>query len=190
MFKTVKEMQHTGEWDSFYISGIGLAPVINSLGKNLVGLELGVARAETSTYLLENCPNIKTYYCVDPWQPYQDWNGPITQEFIDNMKKTALDNLSFFGKKVNLIEDYSHNAAKKIKDNSLDFIFIDGDHAHEAALFDMTTFWPKVKKGGLFAGHDAGMASIDKALETFRISHGIETPVNYCPNQCWYWVKE
>ena len=86
MFKTVKEMQQTGEWNSFYISGIGLAPVINSLGKNLVGLELGVARAETSTYLLENCPNIKTYYCVDPWQPYQDWNGPITQEFIDKIK--------------------------------------------------------------------------------------------------------
>ena len=189
MFKTVKELKESGEWNSFYISGIGLAPVIAGLGDKLVGLELGVARAETTTYLLENCPNIKTYYCVDPWQPYQDWNGPITQEVISAMKATALNNLSFFGKKVSLIEDYSNNAAKKIKDNSLDFVFIDGDHSYEAALFDMTTYWPKVKSGGLFAGHDAGMQNVDKALETFRVSHGIETPVQYCPNQCWYWIK-
>lgn len=190
MFKTVKEMKESGEWNSFYISGIGLAPVINSLGKNLVGLELGVARAETTAYLLDNCPNIKTYYAVDPWQPYQDWNGPIDANMIGSMKAAAMSNIADHEKKVKIIEDYSHNAAKKIKDNSLDFIFIDGDHSHEAALFDMTTFWPKVKSGGLFAGHDAGMATVDKALETFRISHGIETPINYCPNQCWYWIKQ
>jgi hypothetical protein len=190
MFKTVNELKTVGEWDSFYVSGKGLAPVIAALGDNLVGLELGVARAETAYYLLENCPNIKTYYAIDPWLPYMDWNGMISVQLIADMKMAALANLSHFENKVKIVEENSGEAEKKIKKNSLDFIFIDGDHAYESALFDMTTYWPKVKKGGLFAGHDAGMATVDKALVTFREAHDIKTPVQFCDNQCWYWVKE
>ena len=190
MFKTVNELKTLGEWDSFYVSGKGLAPVINSLGTGLVGLELGVARAETSYYLLENCPNIQMLFCIDPWLPYMDWNGMISNQLISDMKMAAMANLSHFADRVSVIEENSADAQAGVPDESLDFIFIDGDHAHQAALYDMTTYWPKVKKGGLFAGHDAGMASVDTALETFRVGYGITTPIKYCDNQCWYWVKE
>jgi hypothetical protein len=190
MFKTVNELKTLGEWDSFYVSGKGLAPVIASMGDNLVGLELGVARAETAYYLLENCPNIMMYFCVDPWLPYMDWNGMITNQLISDMKMAALANLSHFPDRTQVIEENSADAEKGVPDDSLDFIFIDGDHSYDAALFDMRTYWPKVKKGGLFAGHDAGMATVDNALATFRYENDIKTPVQFCPNQCWYWVKE
>lgn len=190
MFKTVNQLKNLGEWDGFYISGKGLVPVINSLGNDLVGLELGVARAETSYYLLENCPNIRKYYCVDPWLPYMDWNGMITVQLINDMKMAAMDNLASFGDKVEIIQENSKYAQEKIPDGSLDFIFIDGDHSYEAAYFDMTTYWPKVKKGGLFAGHDTGMVTVDNAIAHCRADFAITTPIKYCDNQCWYWVKE
>lgn len=190
MFKTVEQLMADGEWDSFYISGRGLVPVIKSLGDNITGLELGVARAETAVYLLHNCPNISHYYCVDPWQPYMDWNGMISNEMISAMKNTALKNLQVFGDLVEIIQENSAEANKKVKDGSLDFIFIDGDHSYEAAFYDMSTYWSKVKVGGLFAGHDAGMANVDRALVTFRAAYGITTDVKFCDNQCWYWIKE
>lgn len=190
MFKTVNELKASGEWDSFYISGKGLVPEIQKLGNDIVGLELGVARAETSYYLLENCPNIKKYYCVDPWLPYMDWNGMITNQLISDMKLAALTNLSYFPDKVEIIQENSKDAESKITDGSLDFIFIDGDHSFEAAYFDITTYWPKVKKGGLFAGHDTGMRTVDDAIAKFRQENNITTPIKFCENQCWYWVKE
>lgn len=190
MFKTVNELKAIGEWDSFYVAGRGLAPIIQSLGNDLVGLELGVARAETSYYILENCPNIKKYYCVDPWLPYMDWNGMISVQLISDMKLAALTNLSYFSDKVEIIQENSDGAKEKITDNSLDFIFIDGDHSYDAALFDMKTYWPKVKKGGLFAGHDTGMAAVDNAIAHTRKDFNITTPVQYGENNIWYWVKE
>jgi hypothetical protein len=190
MFKTVNELKASGEWDSFYISGKGLAPIIASMGDNVVGLELGVARAETTYYLLENCPNIKMYFCVDPWLPYMDWNGMITNQLIADMKLAALTNLSHFPDRVIVVQENSADAEKGVPDDTLDFIFIDGDHSFEAAYFDITTYWPKVKKGGLFAGHDAGMRTVDDALAKFRQENNITTPIRFCENQCWYWVKE
>ncbi len=190
MFKTVNELKVIGEWDSFYIAGRGLMPIIRNLGDDLIGLELGVARAETSYYFLENCPNIKKYYCVDPWQPYMDWNGMISVQLISDMKLAAMTNLSYFKDKVEIIQENSRDAKTKIADEYLDFIFIDGDHSYDAALFDMSMYWPKVKKGGLFAGHDTGMKTVDDAIAKFRYENGITTPVQYCENQCWYRVKE
>ena len=114
----------------------------------------------------------------------------IDNDMISAMKDTALKNLQIFGDWVEVIQENSADAKKKVKNGKLDFIFIDGDHSYEAASYDMATYWPKVKKGGLFAGHDAGMANVDRALEAFRIAHGITTPIQYCPNQCWYWIKE
>lgn len=189
MFKTVQELKASGEWDSFYISGKGLVEPIKKLGEDLVGLELGVARAETTIYLLDHC-SFKKYYCVDPWLPYMDWNGMINNQLIYDMKVAAFTNMAAYPDKIEVVQENSKDAQQRITDESLDFIFIDGDHSYEAALFDMTTYWPKVKKGGLFAGHDAGMQTVDTALANFREQHGITTPIQFCPNQCWYWVKE
>ena len=52
-----------------------LIHLFNLQGKELVGLELGVLRAESFCSILQNCPNIKTLYGVDSWKPYTDILG-------------------------------------------------------------------------------------------------------------------
>jgi predicted O-methyltransferase YrrM len=39
-------------------------------------------------------------------------------------------------------------------DDSLDLIFIDGDHTYEGALADITIAWRKLRPGGWMLGHD------------------------------------
>ena len=45
-------------------------------------------------------------------------------------------------------------AAERIPDDSLDFVFIDAGHSYEAVTADIRAWWPKVKVGGWFGGHD------------------------------------
>jgi hypothetical protein len=48
----------------------------------------------------------------------------------------------------------SVEASKRFKDNSIDLIFIDADHAYESIREDIQSWLPKVKKGGIICGHD------------------------------------
>ena len=48
----------------------------------------------------------------------------------------------------------SLEASKKFKDESLEFVFIDASHEYEDVLNDLQAWFPKIKKGGILAGHD------------------------------------
>jgi predicted O-methyltransferase YrrM len=41
-----------------------------------------------------------------------------------------------------------------ITDESLDWVYIDADHRYESVLNDLRLVYPKVKHGGIIAGHD------------------------------------
>lgn len=48
----------------------------------------------------------------------------------------------------------SVEAAKQVPDLSLDFVYIDANHFKEFVLQDIAAWYPKVRHGGIFAGHD------------------------------------
>jgi predicted O-methyltransferase YrrM len=48
----------------------------------------------------------------------------------------------------------SHLAAGQFEDKSLDFVFIDADHRYEYTKRDILAWLPKIKNGGIIAGHD------------------------------------
>ena len=132
--------------------GVGLLPLIKELNKDtLVGAEIGCCRGGTTRYLLENLPNLYLHG-IDPYEIYIDWNGtPFGQE--EHMHY-MLSNIDLFKDRFNFIKKSSDEASKYIKDDSLDFIFIDGLHTYEQVLIDCDNYYSKIKSGGIFAGHD------------------------------------
>jgi len=49
-------------------------------------------------------------------------------------------------------------ASKRILSASLDLVFIDGAHDYESVSEDLKAWWPKIRAGGVMAGHDFSMS--------------------------------
>ena len=66
---------------------------------------------------------------------------------------------------VNPVRMPSVLAARTYPDRGLDFVFIDGEHTYEAVCEDIRAWLPKVKKGGILAGHDYPHPPVKKATQ-------------------------
>jgi hypothetical protein len=53
-----------------------------------------------------------------------------------------------------VIKSMSVDAARRFKNRSIDFIFIDAAHDYDNVTADIAAWMPKVKAGGIMAGHD------------------------------------
>src|SRR3990167_9603367 len=56
--------------------------------------------------------------------------------------------------KCTILRETSMGALKYFADDSLDFVFVDGNHEYEEVYKDITEWTKKVKKGGIMVGHD------------------------------------
>jgi len=68
--------------------------------------------------------------------------------FRQNMEELELSNW------IKLKVMLSEKAVVEFPDNSLDLIFIDGDHRYTGIKKDIEMWYPKLKSGGVFCGHD------------------------------------
>jgi hypothetical protein len=181
-------------------AGQSLIHLINLyLGNEVVGAEIGVGRAENFCTFLQQCPNIKTMYGVDPYTPYNDClNYPYTGipvysydvKEVEANKLIAYHNIKFSGfkDKVIFLEETSEEAIKKIDDNSLDFIFLDTFADHKSVMYDIDKWYHKVKPGGIFSGHDWQSLLIQKEINNFRVDNKINNPLSTF-DFIWAWIK-
>lgn len=109
-----------------------------------VGVELGVAGGEYSAALLSN-PAVTRLYSIDRWADHHD-----EAEFV-----RAVERLRQFGHRSVIQRSTFAEAVKVFPDGYFDFVYIDG-YAHEGQKWGMTLedWWPKLRPGGVFAGHD------------------------------------
>lgn len=110
--------------------------------KKLVGAEIGVRTGINAKDMLEKL-SIKKLYLIDTWK-----NSPIAS------KENTIKNLQNFKNKIVILTGNSFEMYKNIKDEELDFVYIDAGHSYEGVQKDIKNYYPKVKNGGLVCGHD------------------------------------
>lgn len=194
LFQPFTEMKQQGLWPVPWTSGMGLVPVIKSLeSDSLVGCELGVSFGINLIYTLDNIDKITKVYAVDPYQTYDDrvaGGEIVSTETIERVHDCFLVNSQPYRDKIQLIRKTSDQAHLDIPDDSLDYIFIDGDHNYAQTLRDIRNYYPKVKSGGIFAGHDIHLQDVTRALTEFILEIGLDLDkLRLCDHQTWYWVK-
>jgi predicted O-methyltransferase YrrM len=171
-------------------SGFGLETVFNEHfgDKKIVGAEIGVCLAASTEHFMKNVPNIVKYFAIDSYPAYTDWNGAdFNEERQSLMKQYALDVLQPYKDKIEFVYEDSIAFSQSVEDESLDFIFIDGDHSYEGFLKDLQAYFSKVKIGGIVSGDDVSIVAIRDGLQEFFKDKNVEIKTN---NKMWYLVKE
>ena len=75
---------------------------------------------------------------------------------------------------VNLItcdEKYAH---RLYDDNSLKFVWIDGDHGKDIVYNDLVNFWPKMKSGGTIGGDDIVYEEVLDDVKKFSKEYNVK----------------
>jgi predicted O-methyltransferase YrrM len=78
-----------------------------------------------------------------------------------------LSNIEPYKDIVTGIKGNSRVIHNQFPDESFDFIFIDGGHDYESAIEDIKGWYPKLKKGGIFGGHDIDWPGVNKAVKEY-----------------------
>ena len=121
------------------------------------GYEIGVRHGEFSALLLDGWRGARLV-SIDPWA-----EAP-PEEYVDlvNVEQTTQDEryeltrsrLARFGERSEVRREFSVEAAQAVADRSADFAYIDARHDHDSVVEDLEAWWPKIRPGGVIAGHD------------------------------------
>lgn len=115
-----------------------------------VGVEIGVWKGDFGKILAQDGLKV---YGVDPYESYGDltvlYGGQkqLTKDY--DIATETLKGLDY-----TILKKTSMDAVKDFADESIDFVYIDGNHSFKYFTEDLWEWSKKVKKGGTISGHD------------------------------------
>ena len=179
--KPMRELYHEVVRDLAVSGGGSLVEVGSLLGQGITVLARATQQYPKQHWFL---------YAVDHFQGSDEQvhreiisklgGKTLRQAFDENLRRAGVSKL------VQVKEGKSADVAGAILDNCLDFVFIDASHDYQSVVQDIQAWLPKVKPGGILAGHDytAAFPGVVEAVDgTFR-----DTPAAV-RGDCWVWRK-
>jgi len=172
-----------------------------TIGDPLCGCEVGVWEGPFSHGLLQRFPKL-TMWMVDPWIVYgveaaKSRSGlrKKSQAQMSAAMNRAIDRTMPMSDRRVVLVGTSLCAAKLIRRNGLDFVFLDGDHGYEAVQADIEAWYSRVRPGGIFSGHDYGARpdrrgkwGVKRAVDEFCADHGYTVQIE--DREVWWIVKQ
>lgn len=118
--------------------------------------EVGVFRGDFAEKVLGSCNAIEKYYMVDPWRNLSDWNKPAnrTDDAFEAFYEETLHKTDFAREKRIILRGKTTEVVDQIREESLDFAYIDGDHTLKGISIDLINMWSKIRENGFIGGDD------------------------------------
>lgn len=159
------------------------------------GLELGVFDGRFSEVLLAGS-SLNKLYSVDAWD-LRYFKPGRTAESVEEAYSKTKDRLGKFGERSEILRMESSEAAEQFPDGFFDFIYIDASHGYMEVLRDLVIWWPKLRLGGLFSGHDyfhrpekkLDYWGVVQAVDAFVARHKLDLAVTKEKMPSWYLLK-
>jgi predicted O-methyltransferase YrrM len=162
---------------------------LNGVGLDGVGIEVGTFYGEYAETILRSW-NGETLYCIDPWERQAEYNEAINEADWGEVYKAAFYRAIQFDGRMELMRGYSVNEVEGFTDNYNDFVYIDAKHDYESIKEDLRLWWPKVKPGGVFCGHDFyqdAKSQVQQAVREFALEKGLIIHTTPCTS--WWTIK-
>lgn len=129
--------------------------------QDLTVVEVGVAYGRSLAYLAERCSSHTAIWGVDVWTEHMGGDNLPADVFArmqayGSAQDACVGELTRAGvmDRVQLLNCGSLPAAAMFADESVDLVFIDACHELEPCRADIKAWLPKVRPGGMLAGHD------------------------------------
>lgn len=162
---------------------IELANLLNAKNFNGIGCEIGVHRGQFAAQFLHawNCTEM---ILIDHYTPCHDF--PDAREVDEKMARAALEPYRHVTR---WVKENSVIALRGLADESLDFCYIDGGHRYWEVDPDIKAAWPKMKSGGLLAGHDFmfQLPEVARAVKELSIRENVEVWITTDFYEPWSW---
>jgi hypothetical protein len=143
---TLMHLLHRAELGSF----------LNQAGLTGAGVEVGVAEGIYSRQILRSWAG-RRLTLVDCWQTQDSseyCDEANTDIQIQETRRRAVEALAQADPRAQLLQAFTPQAAARFADESLDFVYLDANHSYPAVRADLRAWYPKLKVGGILAGHD------------------------------------
>jgi|TARA_Y100000310_G_C20483160_1_gene715666 hypothetical protein len=179
-----------------------LTSLLNKLNLSGQGVEVGVQEGIFSEILLKDS-TLNRLYSIDSWRSFEKeeyYDKANVYDFLhyQNYLKTRFRLMKFKNRSI-CLRMLSEDATQLFEDNELDFIYLDANHSYNAIKKDIQLWWPKIKKGGVLAGHDyldgtlwCGEFGVKSAVDEFVRNKELRLYVTTDEDQfkTWYFLKE
>ena len=116
-----------------------------------VGVEIGTDRGDYARDICSRYPEVKLF-TIDPYLPYNEGKEVKTEKDMQAFYEEAKAKLAPYD--CEIIYKTSMEAVNQFEPESIDFVFIDGNHQYEYVYEDITEWTKRVRKGGIVCGHD------------------------------------
>lgn len=133
-----------------------ITPILQFIKPGMKCAEIGVQQGYSSEKILGK--GVELLVCIDPWADIESYRECRGWDDFSRWEKEALERVKPWmqkeGNEVLVYKTTSGRAAKHEFGFNFDFIFLDGNHEEGPVYQDILDWWPKVKEGGILAGHD------------------------------------
>lgn len=136
-----------------------------------VFVEIGAWKGRSTAYMgveIENSKKDIQFYTVDTFKgsdEIQHDNDPICK--AGKLEEHFRENIKPVKHRVNVHVGDSSTFAAEFENESIDFIFVDGDHTREGVMKDLVAWYPKLKRGCRIGGDDIRWRSVKESVEEF-----------------------
>jgi cephalosporin hydroxylase len=130
------------------------------LPRNAVMVEVGVAHGRSLVYMAERLV-VLGREDVELWG-VDFWPGHEVRKIQATLARFGRPNVTDM---IRLVRCDGVRAARLFDDHSIDVVFEDSDHTKEGVSRTINAWLPKVKRGGILAGHDYSRADWPGVVE-------------------------
>lgn len=147
-----------------------------------VGAEIGIYKGEFSRHF---CKAGLKLFAIDPWKLYKGFENPRGQERLDFLFEHTQRVLAPYPN-CTIVRKTSMEALEDFADESLDFVYIDGNHEFRYIAEDLYEWVKKVKKGGVVSGHDYFFTKTGSSKDHWHVAYVLKAYIAAYGISNWY----